>query len=154
MQHCKSSFQWLVVYKTFIVVIKTKNLPRTTRFGLWLFYKQVFMRWPPAQEDHFWVVSGGSLIQIWLYLLLQTLWSRYYFLQYTTLTCDLTRFLNVYTGVCCAWFGNLFWLKTLKQNLFLYFFVHWDSFHLRLNRHCKGFQGVARKRKALLKSIY
>ena len=33
--------QVFVVCKTFLVGIKTKNLPRMTRFGLWLFYKSV-----------------------------------------------------------------------------------------------------------------
>ena len=33
--------QIFIVYKTFTVAIKTKNLPRTTRFGLWSFYKGV-----------------------------------------------------------------------------------------------------------------
>ena len=41
-QNSKSLFQQiLIVHKTFTVGIKTKNLPRRTRFGLWLFYKGV-----------------------------------------------------------------------------------------------------------------
>ena len=30
-----------IVDKIFTVIVKTKNLSRTTRFGLWLFYKDV-----------------------------------------------------------------------------------------------------------------
>ena len=42
MQNCKSLFQQIfIVYKTFTVRIKTKNLPRMTRFGLWSFHKGV-----------------------------------------------------------------------------------------------------------------
>ena len=42
MQKCKSLFQQIfIVYKRFTVGIKTKNLPITTRFGLWSFYKGV-----------------------------------------------------------------------------------------------------------------
>ena len=38
----KSMFQQIfIVYRTFTVGIKTENLPRATRFGLWLFYKGV-----------------------------------------------------------------------------------------------------------------
>ena len=154
MQHRKPSFQWLAVYKTFIVVIKTKTCQEQPDLGCGCFINKFL--W----DDHLpkrTTFEWSLVVLLYRYdctFYYRHWWSRYYFLQYTTLTCDLTRFLNVYTGVCCAWFGNLFWLKTLKQNLFLYFFVHWDSFHLRLNRHCKGFQGVARKRKALLKSIY
>ena len=38
--NCKSLFhQIFIVHKTFTVGIKTKNLPRTTRFYLWLFCK-------------------------------------------------------------------------------------------------------------------
>ena len=33
--------QIFIVYKTFTATIKTKNIPRTTRFGLWSFYKGV-----------------------------------------------------------------------------------------------------------------
>ena len=41
-QNCKSLFQQIfIVYKTFTVGIKIKNLPITTRFGLWSFYKGV-----------------------------------------------------------------------------------------------------------------
>ena len=40
MQSCKSVLkQTFIVYKTFTVGIKTKNLPRMTRFCLWLFNK-------------------------------------------------------------------------------------------------------------------
>ena len=35
--------------------IKTKNLPKTTRFGLWSFHR-CFIRRPPFEDDHFWVV--------------------------------------------------------------------------------------------------
>ena len=42
-RNLKSLFQQ-IVYKPFTVGIKTNNLPRTTRFGLWSFYKGVFMR--------------------------------------------------------------------------------------------------------------
>ena len=34
-------FQQIFVYKTFTVRIKTKNLSRMTRFGLWSFYEDV-----------------------------------------------------------------------------------------------------------------
>ena len=54
--NCKSLFQRLfIVYKTFTVGIKTKNLPWMTRFGLWSFYTGVFIRRPTIQEDHFWL---------------------------------------------------------------------------------------------------
>ena len=42
MRSCKSLFQQIfIVYKTFTVRIKTKNLPKMTRFGLWSFDKGV-----------------------------------------------------------------------------------------------------------------
>ena len=54
MQNCESLLQRLfIIYKTFTVGLKTKNLPRTTRYGLWLFYEGVFIRQPPAQKDDF-----------------------------------------------------------------------------------------------------
>ena len=37
-QNCKSLFQQIFVSKTFTVGTKTKNLSRTTRFGLWSSY--------------------------------------------------------------------------------------------------------------------
>ena len=38
----RSLFQQIfIVYKPFTVGIRTKNLPSTTRFGLWLFYKGI-----------------------------------------------------------------------------------------------------------------
>ena len=38
--NCKSLFQQiLIVYKTFTMGIKTKNLPGTARFGSWPLYK-------------------------------------------------------------------------------------------------------------------
>ena len=41
-RNCKSLFhQICIVDKIFTVRVKTKNLSRTTRFGLWLFYKDV-----------------------------------------------------------------------------------------------------------------
>ena len=42
-QNCKSLFQQtFIAYKTFTAGIKAENLPRTTRFGLWSFYKDAF----------------------------------------------------------------------------------------------------------------
>ena len=49
-QNSKSLFLQTFVYKTFTVGIKTKNLPRTTKFGLWSFYKGI------SYNNHFWVV--------------------------------------------------------------------------------------------------
>ena len=41
-QICKSLFQQIfIVYKVFTVRIKTKNLLKNARFGLWLFCKGV-----------------------------------------------------------------------------------------------------------------
>ena len=41
--------QVFIVLETFTVGIKAKNLPRTGVSGC-------FIRWPPVQDDHFWVV--------------------------------------------------------------------------------------------------
>ena len=42
MQNCRSLFQEIfVVFKTFTMGIKTKKLPRTTKFCLWSFYEGV-----------------------------------------------------------------------------------------------------------------
>ena len=38
-RNCKSLFQQIFVYQTFTAGIKTENLSRKTRLGLWLFYK-------------------------------------------------------------------------------------------------------------------
>ena len=59
-KHKKSLFQQiLIVYKTFAMGIKTKNLPRTTRFGLWLFYKGVLIRQPLLSGP-----KSGCIIQV------------------------------------------------------------------------------------------
>ena len=42
-----------IVYKTFTTRIKTKNLFKKARFGLWFFYNGGFIRWPPVQDVHF-----------------------------------------------------------------------------------------------------
>ena len=51
--------QIFIVYKTFTVGIKTKNLPRTTRFGLWLFYKGVL------QDDQLSQMTTFAWSQTW-----------------------------------------------------------------------------------------
>ena len=57
MWNCKSLFQQIfVVYKTFLVVVKAKNLLRTTRFGLWSFYEDVL------QNDYLWSSYTGLTI--------------------------------------------------------------------------------------------
>ena len=66
-KNCKSLFQQIfIVYKTFTLGIKTKNLSRTTRFCLWSFYKGVLKdnhltRWPVFNGP-----NSGCLIQAWL----------------------------------------------------------------------------------------
>ena len=53
-QNCTSLFwQIFTVYKIFTMGIKTKNLPRTTRFGLCF---RCFIRWSSEQNSHLWVV--------------------------------------------------------------------------------------------------
>ena len=61
MQNCKSLFQQIIiVYKTFTVGIKTENLPRTTRFGWWLFYKGVL------EDNHLFKTTTFDESQEWL----------------------------------------------------------------------------------------
>ena len=45
----------MFVYKTFTVGIKTKNLPRVTTFGFWLFYKVVLEDDLLSKGAIFWV---------------------------------------------------------------------------------------------------
>ena len=47
--------QIFIVFETLAIEIKIKNLSRTTRFGVWLFYK-CSIRQPPVQDDHFSVI--------------------------------------------------------------------------------------------------
>ena len=63
LRNCKSLFQQIViVYKTFTVRIKTKNLLTTTRFCLWSFYKTVTCSKRPRLSGP----KSGPLIQVWL----------------------------------------------------------------------------------------
>ena len=56
----KSLFQQIfIVCKRFTVGIKTKNLPKTTRFCLWLFYKDVL--W----DNHLSMTTTFESIRIW-----------------------------------------------------------------------------------------
>ena len=65
MRNCKSLYRKMfIVYKPFIVGIKTNNLPRTTRFGL--FHKtNTCPRWLLLSGP-----KSGYLIQVWVYCLI------------------------------------------------------------------------------------
>ena len=62
-----SKLQIFIVYKTFIEGIKAKNLPRTSRFGLWSFYKGVFKTTTCPRQPLLIGPKSGPLIQVWLY---------------------------------------------------------------------------------------
>ena len=69
MWNCKSFFQQIfIVYKTLTVVIKTKNLLRTTRFCLWFFIEMFYKMTTCPRRP---LVSGprsSRLIQVWRYI--------------------------------------------------------------------------------------
>ena len=49
-------FQQTFICKTFAVGIKTKNLPRTSRFGLWSFYQEFYKATTCRRQPLFWEV--------------------------------------------------------------------------------------------------
>ena len=92
-------------YKTFTVGIKSKNLPRTTRFGLWCFIKVFYKTTICPRQPLLRGPKSGLSIQVWNYKYPACIFIFYYVLFFW-IKVFLKQHLLI-TGLICDLFCDL-----------------------------------------------
>ena len=108
-------------YKTFTVGIKSKNLPRTTRFGLWYFIEVFYNTTTCPRQPLLRDPKSGLSIQVWNYKYPACIFIFYYVFFFLNKSFFKTTLANHRTNLRSILWSQLFikykhYIKKRKRN--------------------------------------